>query len=164
MFSSVTGDRYGGEWPREAFARYGIGYELSSLPKSGLYGALLPLLNSGRIDLLDNQRLISQLTNLERRVTRGSREQIDHPTGSGYHDDLANSVAGVASLTVSLSNEGASIELLQKCNDTYNPEEATERALQQLLARGEPRPLWGPLAPGAVSLGHGGYLAPRWWW
>jgi hypothetical protein len=79
--SSVTGDRYGGEWPREAFARYGISYELSSLPKSGLYGALLPLLNSGRIDLLDNQRLVSQLTNLERRVARGGREAIDHPTG-----------------------------------------------------------------------------------
>jgi hypothetical protein len=160
--STVTGDRYGGEWPREAFSRYGISYELSPLPKSGLYGALLPLLNSGRIDLLDNQRLISQLTNLERRVKRGSREQIDHPTGSGYHDDLSNSVAGLAALTVSMNTE-VSIELLQRCNDTYDPEEATERALQQLLARGEPRPLFGPLALGAVSLGHGGYRAPRWW-
>jgi hypothetical protein len=159
--STVTGDRYGGQWPAEAFSRYGILYELSAMTKSGLYGALLPLLNSGRIDLLDNQRLVSQLTNLERRVARGGRDSIDHPSGSGFHDDIANAVAGVASMTV--SNSGASIELLQRCNDTYDPDEAAERALQQLLARGEPRPLFGPLAPGAVSLGHGGYRAPRWW-
>jgi hypothetical protein len=101
------------------------------------------------------------LTNLERRVARGGRDSIDHPSGSGFHDDIANAVAGVASMTV--SNSGASIELLQRCNDTYDPDEAAERALQQLLARGEPRPLFGPLAPGAVSLGHGGYRAPRWW-
>jgi hypothetical protein len=56
--TSVVGDRYGGEWPREAFGRHGIGYELSPAPKSALYGSLLPLLNSERIELPDNARLV----------------------------------------------------------------------------------------------------------
>ena len=49
----VTGDRYGGEWPRERFRVHGIQYELADKPKSDLYGALLPLLNAGRAELLD---------------------------------------------------------------------------------------------------------------
>jgi len=152
--SSVVGDRYAGLWASESFGRHGISYELSPAPKSALYGALLPLLNSERIELPDNARLVSQLAGLERRTARGGRDSIDHAQGG--HDDLANVVAGLASLTTAAS-EGASIELLQRCNDTYDPEEAAQRALAELVARGEPRPLWGPLAVGAVSLGHGGY-------
>jgi hypothetical protein len=121
---------------------------------------LLPLLNSERIELPDNARMVSQLSNLERRTARGGKDSIDHP--QGQHDDLANVVAGLASLTTAAS-DGASIELLQRCNGTFDEEAAAQRALQQLLARGEPRPTSGPLAPGAVSLGHGGYRAPRWW-
>jgi hypothetical protein len=56
----------------------------------------LPLLNGGRIELLDNPRLISQLCALERRTARGGRDSIDHPPGA--HDDVANAIAGVASL------------------------------------------------------------------
>jgi hypothetical protein len=43
----VHGDKYAGEWPRESFAKLGISYEPSPQPKSGLYSAFLPLLNSG---------------------------------------------------------------------------------------------------------------------
>jgi hypothetical protein len=53
---------------------------------------MLPLLNSGRIQLLDNRRLITQLHGLERRTARGGKDSIDH--GPGRFDDLANSVAG----------------------------------------------------------------------
>ena len=49
----ATGDRYGGLWPAEQLAKFGISYEPSPLTKSELYGALLPLLNSRRIELLD---------------------------------------------------------------------------------------------------------------
>jgi hypothetical protein len=35
--STVTGDRYGGEWPREQFKKLGISYDLSARPKSDLY-------------------------------------------------------------------------------------------------------------------------------
>jgi hypothetical protein len=154
--TSVVGDRYAGEWARESFGRHDISYELSPMPKSGLYGALLPLLNSGQIEIPDNAKLVSQLSNLERRTARGGRDQIDHPTGQ--HDDIGNCVAGVASL-LTASCEGASIELLQRCNGSFDEEAAAQRALQALLARGEQRPLTGPLQPGAISAG-GAYRAP----
>jgi hypothetical protein len=90
--SKVEGDRYAGEWPREVFKNHGITYDASARPKSDLYRDLLPRLNSGEIDLLDEQRLIAQLVGLERRTSRGGRDSIDHAPGS--HDDLANAVAG----------------------------------------------------------------------
>jgi hypothetical protein len=93
--SRVFGDRYGGVWPVEQFSRFGIVYEPSSKPKSDLYVGLLPLLNSRRIELLDNQRLTNQLVGLERRTQRSGRDSIDHPPGA--HDDIVNAVAGVAS-------------------------------------------------------------------
>jgi hypothetical protein len=94
--SSVQGDKYAGEWPREAFRRYGISYQVAGKAKSELYQSLLALLNSRRIDLLDNQRLINQLTGLERRTSRAGRDSIDHAPGG--HDDLANAVAGLAAI------------------------------------------------------------------
>ena len=90
----VHGDRYAGEWPREAFRKQGIEYRPGALPKSELYQNLLPLLNTGAITLPDNRRMIAQLAGLERRVTRAGKDSIDH--GSTSHDDLANCVAGVA--------------------------------------------------------------------
>lgn len=91
--TAVRGDRYGGEWPREQFRKHGIKYEIAEKPKSDLYRELLPVLNSGRCELLDNQRLTKQLMDLERRTSRGGRDSIDHAPGA--HDDLANAVAGV---------------------------------------------------------------------
>ena len=94
--SSVTGDRYGGEWPREQFRKQQVEYKLAEKSRSDLYRDMLPILNSGTADLLDSQHLINQLVSLERRVARGGRESIDHPpTG---HDDLANAVAGALDL------------------------------------------------------------------
>ena len=94
--SSITGDRYAGEWPREQFSKFGIIYNAAAKPKTELYLDLLPLINSRRIELLDYPRAISQLLGLERRTTRGSgRDIIDHAPGS--HDDIANAIAGVAS-------------------------------------------------------------------
>jgi hypothetical protein len=94
--SSICGDRYAGEWPKEQFAHFSIIYEPSPKSKSQLYIDLLPLINSERIALLDHPALISQLTSLERRTARGGRDSIDHlPRG---HDDLANAVAGLAAI------------------------------------------------------------------
>ena len=91
--STIRGDRYAGEWPREAFRKQGVTYETADRDRSGLYLELLPLINSRRVSLLDNPRLVSQLTSLERRVSRGGRDSIDHAPGS--HDDVSNAVAGV---------------------------------------------------------------------
>lgn len=88
----VTGDRYGGEFPREHFRKHGIGYRVSDKVRTELYLELLPTLNSGGVELLDHPPLVSQLVGLERRVSRGGRESVDHAPGS--HDDIANSVAG----------------------------------------------------------------------
>jgi hypothetical protein len=94
--TSVFGDRYGGEWPREQFRRHGVLYELAEYSKSELYQALVPLVNSGGVDLLDSDRLVQQLVGLERRTARGGRDSIDH--GRGAHDDVANAVAGAVQL------------------------------------------------------------------
>jgi hypothetical protein len=47
----VTGDRYGGEFPREQFRKRGITYNVSERVKSDIYVDFLPLLNSGRVML-----------------------------------------------------------------------------------------------------------------
>ena len=91
--SRVTGDRYGGLWPRQRFSEHGIEYEASARPKSDLYLDLLPLLNARRVELLDNPRLSAQLVGLERRTARSGRDTVDHTPGG--HDDIANAVAGV---------------------------------------------------------------------
>jgi hypothetical protein len=90
--TTVSGDRYGGQWPRERFAQYDVDYQTAPLPRSDIYLTLLPLLNSGRVELLDNPRLASQLCALERKTARGGKDSIDH--GPGAHDDLINAAAG----------------------------------------------------------------------
>jgi hypothetical protein len=90
--SMVTGDRYAGEWPRERFSAHGITYQPAEMNRSELYLAFLPLLNSGRVDLLDNARMVAQFVGLERRSSRSGRDSVDHAPGA--HDDVANAVAG----------------------------------------------------------------------
>jgi hypothetical protein len=93
----VTGDKWAGGFPPEAFRTAGISYEPAPKPKSDIYVELLPLLNSGRLVLPKNDRLVQQLVALERRTARGSgRDSIDHPPGA--NDDVANAVAGAALL------------------------------------------------------------------
>ena len=88
----VVGDRYGGEFPRELFRKGGITYELSDKVTSDYYLELLPLLNSGRVELLEEPRLLKQLCALERRTSRSGKDSIAHPPGG--HDDICTAVAG----------------------------------------------------------------------
>ena len=67
--STVTGDRYACEWPRERFSAHGITYQPAEKNKSEIYLAFLPMLNSGRVDLLDNAGSIVQFLGLERRTS-----------------------------------------------------------------------------------------------
>lgn len=90
--TSVVGDHYGGEWPRERFRERGVSYELSDRPKSDIYQAWLPLISARRCEMLDQPRLIHQVCALERKTSRAGRDTIDHPPGA--HDDVANVVAG----------------------------------------------------------------------
>jgi hypothetical protein len=90
--ASVTGDRYAGEWPREQFRKHGVEYVVSGRSKSDIYRDVLPMLNSGGVELLDHARLLAQLAGLERRTARGGKDSIDH--GPSGHDDVANAVCG----------------------------------------------------------------------
>ena len=103
----VQGDRYAGEWPRERFREKGIKYEPAAKPKSDLYRDLLPAINSRRVDLLDDSRLIAQIVGLERRTARGGRDSIDHAPGA--HDDLANAVAGLVTAVATPRGYDASL-------------------------------------------------------
>jgi hypothetical protein len=100
--STIQGDAYAGEWPRERFRTRGIEYVVADMNRSELYLAMLPLINSGRVDLLDNSRMIAQFVGLERRTARSGRDTVDHAPNS--HDDVAN----VCALAVAMAVAGAS--------------------------------------------------------
>jgi hypothetical protein len=95
--TTVSGDRYAGDFASEVFNHHGICYRPAARAKSDAYVDLLPLLNSGGVVLPRNERLVAQLVGLERRTARGTgRDTVDHSPGG--HDDLVNAVAGAALL------------------------------------------------------------------
>jgi hypothetical protein len=89
----IVGDRYAGSWPESEFWKYSITYQASEKDKSQIYLDFLPLVLSGKVELLDNKNLFAELRSLERRTRKGGRDQVDHPPKAS--DDLANAVAGV---------------------------------------------------------------------
>lgn len=126
----VSGDRYGGAFPQEQFNKRGVRYNPSERNKSEIYRDFLPLLNSGRMVLPRNDRLVRQLCSLERTTARGSgRDNIDHPTGQ--HDDVANCVAGAAVLAA--AGAGYNLDLLAKAT-AWDDEPAPEPSYFQVQA------------------------------
>jgi hypothetical protein len=97
--TQVTGDHFSGGWAASEFLRHNIQYWASPRNKSELYLRVLPLLLSGRLRLLDNEKLRKQFTSLERTLHAGGRETVEEPLRSGSHDDLCNVVSGAAVLT-----------------------------------------------------------------
>jgi len=91
--SSVTGDKYSGDWCASTFREEGIQYENAKKPKAEIYLDFLPLIMQDRLDLLDHRQTIIELKQLERVTGRG-RDIVDHP--ANLHDDCANTVAGAA--------------------------------------------------------------------
>jgi hypothetical protein len=92
----VHGDKYAGDWPAERFQTHVIRYRPSEKTKSEIYQAMLPRINSRRVELLDDKMLRTQLLGLERHTSRGGRDSIDHRPNS--HDDIINAAAGVLTL------------------------------------------------------------------
>jgi hypothetical protein len=129
--TTVHGDRYAGEWPRERFRAHGIAYEPCETTKSDLYRDLLPLINAGRAELLDHPRLVAQLCGLERRTARGGRDSIDHAPNA--HDDLANAVAGALVLA-----SGAAMGMSAISDSQW----------QRILEDVDRMPVWRPAVPG----------------
>ncbi|WP_206519431.1 terminase family protein [Mesorhizobium sp. M2C.T.Ca.TU.002.02.1.1] len=109
--TKCQGDHYAGVWPVEQFRKFGITYHQAARPKSELYQRLLPLINSGQVELLTHDRLLRQLQNLERRTTRSGKDSIDHPANS--HDDVANAVAGVIALASDAMKKRATTLIVQ---------------------------------------------------
>ncbi len=131
----VDGDRYGGEWPREQFRKCGIEYRVAEQTKSDLYLNLLPLVNSGTVELLDHPRLLSQLLNLERRTGRGGKDSIDHAPGA--HDDVINAVAGVVVKAMAAESSGLQLYVISDDGRLSSPPQRRRRR-----RRGEPESDW----------------------
>src|SRR4029077_14471752 len=110
--STVTADHYAGDIPKTAFQRHGILYLASEQTRSELYLELLPLMSSGKVELLLNPKLKGQLCGLERRIQRSGRESVDHAPGS--HDDLINSAAGSLVLAAKSYGYGGPIRPLRE--------------------------------------------------
>jgi len=92
----VQGDRYGGEFPRELFRDHNVSYDLAPKDRSALYLELLTHVNSQRVELPPDDKLLGELRALERHRGPSGRDRVDHPRGQ--HDDRANAVAGLVAL------------------------------------------------------------------
>jgi hypothetical protein len=102
---SCTGDKWAKNFVSEGFSRNGVHYTYSDDDKSGIYLNALPLFTSGRVRLVDNSRLVTQFTTLERRVSPGGKDAVDH--GRNAHDDLCNAAAGA--LVLAATDQGISV-------------------------------------------------------
>jgi hypothetical protein len=91
--SEVVGDKYGATWVQTAFNRAGLVYRPCDKVKSDLYGGLEGYINTRQIEIPDSERLVNELLDLERRVSRSGKDRIDHPPSGS--DDHANVLAGL---------------------------------------------------------------------
>ena len=132
----ATGDRYAAGWVVDAFAKCGIRYQHSERDRSQIYLDAMPLFTSGRARLLDNQRLVTQFAQLERRTSSMGRDKVDH--GKGGHDDLCNAAA----LAMVLASSGR-----------RGPMRISDSALARSLQRPTP-----PAVSMPVRLRGGGFL------
>jgi hypothetical protein len=141
--SRVYGDKWGGGFVSEQFQRAGVRYEQSAEDKSAIYVSVLPLINSGRLTLPRNERLIHQLASLERTTAFGSgRERIDHPRD--MHDDLANAVCGAALQAGSFGGYDSSFKWVHGADDD-SEEQRNQQYRMQFLGhlRNCGYPVWG---------------------
>jgi hypothetical protein len=129
--SECTGDRYAGAWPEEAFSKRGILYRASEKDRSSIYVDFLPQLMSRQTRLLDDARIVNQLTSLERRVGAG-RDKIDHPAGANYHDDIANCVAGCLDLCAGNAGTFGGLDYLSDLFKGIVQGRSSDRALPEM--------------------------------
>lgn len=90
--SSVTSDRYAGQFPARVLERHRIALRVSELDRSALYVELLPRVLSQTVTIPNDPALLRELRGLERRRGFAGKDRVDHRPGS--HDDLANALAG----------------------------------------------------------------------
>lgn len=89
---AVIGDKYAGDWPKQEFAKHGVSYTKAEVDKSRSYIECEPLFAQRRIQLLDDEAMLTEFRLLEKRYKLGGKTPtIDHPRGG--HDDRANATA-----------------------------------------------------------------------
>jgi hypothetical protein len=93
---AVQVDRFAGEFPREQFRAHGVAARVADADTSATYLGLLPLVQAGRVVLLEVPELLRELRGLERRRGSSGRDRVDHVPGA--HDDRAAAVAGAVVL------------------------------------------------------------------
>jgi hypothetical protein len=107
--SRVQVDRFGGEYPAEAFRSHGITATTAPGSTADNYMALLPQVNSGSVELLDLPELQGELRGLERRRGTAGRDRVDHRRGR--HDDRAAAACGALLLAAARPSPGLSFLL-----------------------------------------------------
>jgi len=151
----VRGDHYGGEWPAEAYRKAGIGYRPSEVAKSAIYLESLVLFSTGRVRLLDNRTLLTELRQLERRTARSGKDSVDHPPKG--HDDLANAACGVLWLLAAGRRAMTAAELAEHAKLLEEASEGARGEAERAFALRNGGGSGDPLNSGFRGYGPGGW-------
>jgi hypothetical protein len=106
----LTVDRYAPGLVIEMFREHGIVASVAESNTSESFIALLSLINSQRVALLDVPELLGELRRLERRPGAAGGEFVGHPPGG--HDDVAAATAQ-ALVAASSSDSGPTVRILR---------------------------------------------------
>ncbi|NQT80269.1 MAG: hypothetical protein HQ555_07770 [Candidatus Aminicenantes bacterium] len=107
--SEIVQDRHAIGWISKDLEPYDIIVEASDKTKSEIYEYFAVLMNKNEVELLDEPRLKSQITGLQRILKSGGLVKIDHYRGG--HDDLINSAAGSIILS-SEEKQGSTVDIM----------------------------------------------------
>jgi hypothetical protein len=107
-------DRWGLNFVASEFARHNIELDYSDKPSSEIFRQALPIIRSSRARLVDNERMLTQFCNLERRILPGGNERIGHPERGNHHDDVAVVTAGCLVALSTSSNADNWIEYYRR--------------------------------------------------
>lgn len=125
----VHGDRHSVGFVAEYFQACGVRFVPSPHTKSELYAELLPLVNTGAVELLDQATLRTQLLALERR----GKDAIDHPRGA--HDDVANVAAGALVHVTGVGTKRKTVKFSGAPGPARDAHEELRRLARSTLAR-----------------------------
>jgi hypothetical protein len=89
---------------REFFGQSEIRYRYAEFDRSQIYLEALPALVSGRVQLPDSKRLVTQLSALECKTSSSGGDRVNHADGGANHDDLANATCGAIVEALSKKN------------------------------------------------------------
>jgi len=117
----ASADRWGLNFVASEFERNKIALDYSDKNSSEIFRQALPLLRSGRARLPENERMVNQFCNLERRIAPGGAERIGHPERGGHHDDIAVVVSGcLVALSSPLEGPESFLEYMRRMVEEPN--------------------------------------------